>query len=722
LKRSRTEPPRARRANVEEHLGGLRVRDPYRWMEEGGPELERWVAAQHRHTAARLASWPAQEQLRSRFQALLDLGSVRTPIVRGDRYFYCRRRKGNQLAVLCVRTGLRGAERVLLDPHRLRDDDSLGLAGVYVSPDGKLAVCKLVQRATSRAFLRVLDLDSGRLLGDTIPADLYPLARTRPGVSAALWEPDGAGFYYTRIPEATPVHERRYHQKVYFHRIGDRWSDDELVFGEGLKKEQTPYPRLSPDGRYLIVEVLDLSGDTARTEVFVRDRRSPDLGFRALVTGHEALFECRVHRGVLYLKTNLDAPHGRIVTVALASPDGDRPAMLDVVPEGKEVLRSWALVGDRMFVEGVRNVSSRLHAYDLEGCPIQELALPGIGSLGGLRGEPEGSELFFSFSSFLSPEVIYRVRLDELGPERWIGAETRFDASRFELNQVWFESSDRTRVPMFIVGAKGAERNSENPVVVQAYGGFNESKLPCFDPSIIPFLESGGVYALVNVRGGGELGEDWHRAGVRAEKQNAFDDFIAAAQWLIEAGYTNPARLGCYGWSNGGLLVNAVAQQRPDLWRAVVAGAPVADMARFHTGAGGRNWIADYGSPDDPEDARALLRYSPYHNMPESIAAPAVLIWVPREDDRVAPWHGYKMLAQWQYANVGPHPALLCAEADSGHRGAVAAGRTSSRYTDIWTFFFTELGVDWHDRSPRERGARCVARSSEPSSPDSEAG
>ena len=332
--------------------------------------------------------------------------------------------------------------------------------------------------------------------------------------------------------------------------------------------------------------------------------------------------------------------------------------------------------------------------YDLAGKLVKQIELPGIGSINALSAEPESEDLLISFSSFLMPRAVYRMDLETLEYTLYHQHQVPFDPEVFEIEQVWFESLDKTRIPMFLFHKKGIERDGRNAAVVHGYGGFGVSLLPAFTAHVIPLLERGGIYAIVNARGGGEFGEEWHRAGMRKNKQKVFDDFIAAGEWLIAEGYTQVSRLGCFGWSNGGLSVNAVAVQRPDLWKAVAAGAAVTDMARFHTAHGGQHWVADYGSPEDADDLDFLMQYSPYHTLPQEIEAPAILTVVPDNDDRVAPWHSYKMHAAWLAANVSKSPILLRGEEQAGHRGSPVVSRTIARYSDIWAFFFWQLGLD----------------------------
>src|SRR6185369_10263035 len=350
---------------------------------------------------------------------------------------------------------------------------------------------------------------------------------------------------------------------------------------------------------------------------------------------------------------------GKLIVVKVADIVAGKFAAVEVIPAGTFPLGRWTVAGDYLFVETIEDVSSRLRVYDLAGTLVRQIDLPHFGTINALSADPESEELLISFSSFLIPRAIYRLDLQTLECALYRQDEMPFDSEMFEIEQVWFESRDQTRVPMFLVHKKGLDRDGQNAAVIHGYGGFGVSLLPKFTSHVIPFLEGGGVYAIVNSRGGGEFGEEWHRAGMRENKQNVFDDFIAAGECLIAEGYTQASKLGCFGWSNGGLSVNAVAVQRPDLWKAVVAGAPVTDLARFHTAHGGQHWVADYGSPEDARDLEFLMRYSPYHTLPEKIEAPAILTVVPDNDDRVAPWHSYKMHAAWIASNVSTNPILL---------------------------------------------------------------
>ena len=671
------------------------VSDPYRWMEEDTPALRTWVREQHESAMAQLSSLPAREGIRRRLEQLMRSSVMGSITKAGKREFFRQRFEGQELSALYCRDAAESAPRLLLDPNKLSSDRTITLADTHPSGDGSLIAYRLSTSGSSHMSLYVMDVDTKEVLPDVIPGEVNPVAHAWHTRNQVAWLPDNSGFYYTRCPGATPPEEARFHHKLYFHRLGDDWREDTLVFGESLKREETPYPQISSDGRHLVVVVQNMSGAAPGSELYLLDREDQQAGFVSVIRGGDAFISgVAVHRDSLYIRTNHHAPLGTLTAIKLADIAAGKSSFTTVIPEGSHPLRAWIPVRDYLFVETLENVSSRLRVYDLAGNLVKEIELPAIGSINALNAQPESDELLFSFSSFLIPKVVYRVNLETLAYTPHDQSEVPFAAEAFEIQQVWFESLDKTRIPMFLLHKKGLERDGTHAAVIHGYGGFGVSLLPAFTPQVIPFLESGGIYAVLNARGGGEFGEKWHRAGMREHKQNVFDDFIAAGEWLIAERYTQASRLGCFGWSNGGLSVNAVAVQRPDLWKAVVAGAPVTDMARFHKAHGGQHWVADYGSPDDPNDLNFLMQYSPYHTLPERIEAAAILTVAPDNDDRVAPWHSYKMHAAWLAANVSGNPILLRGEEQAGHRGSPAASKMVARYADVWAFFLWQLGLE----------------------------
>ncbi len=670
---------------------GRSISDPFRWMEDDTPARRAWVTAQHEHTTACLSSLPARESIRRRLEEVMRAPAAGAVTRAGARYFFRKRSEEQELAALYCQDVSEGGARLLLDPNELSPDRTVTLADAHPSPDGSLLAYRLSSSGSSCMSLHVMDVAGRAVLPDFIPGEVNPVAHSWHTKNRVAWVPDNSGFYYTR---GRGGEEARFHHKLYFHRLGDDWRDDALVFGESLKREQTPYPRLSFDGRYLLVLVQDVSGAAPRSELYLLDREDARGRFVPVLRGVEAFVNAGLHRDTLFVRTNHQAPHGKLTAFKLADISAGEFAEATVIPEGAYPLGNWAAAGDYLFVETIEDVSSRLRAHDLSGKFLTEIELPGIGSVNSLGAGPESGELLISFSSFLTPGAVYRLNLATLRYEPFHRHEVPFDPEAFEVEQVWFESLDKTRVPMFLLHKKGVGRDGQNAAVIHGYGGFGVSLLPAFKAHVIPFLERGGVYAVVNARGGGEFGEEWHRAGMRENRQKVFEDFIAAGEWLVARGYTRASRLGFFGWSNGGLSANAVAVQRPDLWKAVVAGAPVTDMARFPAADGGRHWVADYGSPEDPEDLDFLMRYSPYHTLPPKIEAPAVLTIAPDNDDRVAPWHGYKMHGAWLAANVSRNPILLRGEERAGHRGSPVVSNAVALYADIWAFFFWQLGID----------------------------
>jgi prolyl oligopeptidase len=682
-------PPKAQRIDCFDQPGGRLINDPYRWMEEDSPALRTWLHEQHEHTIIQLSSLPAHEQIRSRLEVLLRRPTTGTVIKAGPRYFFRQRLEHQELPALYCRKTSNDAARILIDPNELSADSSITLAETYPSPDGSLVAYRLCNSGSSNMSLHVMSVDTGEVLRDVLPGEVNPVAHVWHTKNQVAWLPDSTGFYYTRCPASTPAAEARFHHKLYFHQLGSDWRDDALVFGESITREQTPYPVVSSDGRRVAVLVQDLSGDTPRSELHVFDHSDSQRGFVLLVGDVDAFINAAsFHRDWLYIQTNHEAPGGKLTAFKL--PDFTATT---VIPAGPHALRSWTTVSDYLFVETLEDVSSRLRVFDLAGNFVKQIELPGIGSISGFSAEPESSELLFSFSSFVIPRSVYRLDLETLIYTLDQQDKVPFDPEMFEVEQIRFESLDKTPIPMFLVHRRGIQHDAENAALIHAYGGFGVSLLPLFTAHVIPFLESGGIYAVVNARGGGEFGEAWHSAGVREKKQNTFNDVIAAGEWLIAHKYTRASKLGCFGWSNGGLTVNTVAVQRPDLWRAVVAGAAVTDMARFHLANGGTNWIADYGSATESNDLNFLVQYSPYHTLPQAIDAPAILTIAPGNDDRVAPWHSYKMHAAWLAANISNRPILLRGEDQAGHRGSPAASKAIKLYADIWTFLFWQLGI-----------------------------
>lgn len=694
MKKSMTTAWQDRRADAQVDGEGFGAEDPFLWMENDCPELHRWLSDQQRLASEALAGLPERENLRLRLIELNRLGASSLPVVRGRRLFFAERGDEDP-ASLWMQDACK-KPRPLIDSTVLQRGEVL--FSWFPSPDGRLVAFRVSRLGSSLMSLRVLDVAVRRVLDDEVPSDLNPAAHQWHTSNPVVWTPDSESFYYTRRPLHVPSGEERYHQKLYLHRLGEDPAKDERVFGEHLRKAQCPYPRLSSDGRHLLALVRDLSGTELLSDLYLCALCATKGEFSGVAQGEDGLGEATVHGDWIYFATRKRAPHGEIARLPIVDGvalPGRRETLLDC----EAPLRAWRVVGDWLLVELMEQVASRLYVHRLSGERLGQVRLPEIGSIGSL-GPAETGRAFFSFSSFFMPPRVCRLHLPDLESEPWrsppsslLSADELQRSDGLRWSQDWCTSGDGTRIPLFILRRKGLVRDGTHPAVLHGYGGFAVSLLPSFRPNVLPFLERGGVYAIVNARGGGEFGEDWHREAVRENKCKSCDDFIAAAEWLVDSGWTRREKLGSFGWSNGGLLVNMAAVRRPDLFKAVVAGSPVTDLVRFHTSHAARHWIAEYGDPENPDDLSFLLSLSPYHALPERVHSPAMLFVVPDEDDRVAPWHGYKMLAAWQHANASSNPLLLRTQPKAGHRGSPKASERADLWADIWAFLFAQLGI-----------------------------
>jgi prolyl oligopeptidase len=655
------------------------VPDAYRWLEEtDSAEVAAWTAAQGLFARLALDALPGRDAIRARLAALFSIGAVSPPTVRGGRYFYQRREGAQEQPVLYVRYGSSGVDRVLLDPAALSPDATSALDWYYPSPDGRLVAYGVSEGGSEKSTLQVREVETGRDLPDVIPW-------TR--ACSLEWRPDGSGFFYTRHPEPgrVPPGEEDYHRQVFEHSLGEDWRHDALLFGEGREPEDWPSIHLSPDGRFLAVSV---SRGWTRTDVYLQDRARGG-GFVPVVEGIDSLFGVTLRNDRLYLHTNHGAPRYRLVAA-----DPERPgaeSWQDVIPEGPEVLEGALLVGQWILVHRLRDASSRLALYDLRSRPLRELDLPGIGTVGAMTGEWDGKEAFFGFSSFTTPPVVCGLALPEGPAEPWQAVEGDVNPRAYVVRLVRYASKDGTPVSMFLV--HGRDRPPGGPALLTGYGGFNVSLTPAFGRSLLLFLERGGLYAVAHLRGGGEYGEEWHRAGMREHKQNVFDDFLAAAEFLVREGHVARGRLAIMGGSNGGLLVGAALTQRPDLFAAVVCQVPLLDMLRYHRFRIARLWIAEYGSPEDPDAFRWLYAYSPYHRVKEGTPYPAVLLTAGEADSRVDPMHARKMAARLQAATASGRPILLRLETRAGHGQGKPVSKLVAEWTDVWSFLLAELGM-----------------------------
>jgi prolyl oligopeptidase len=667
--------------HIAEVLHGETIEDPYRWLEDtDSAQTREWTDRQNALTQAYLAAVPGRDRIRRRLETLLAIGVLGVPTPVRDRYFYLRRDGSLNQPVLYWRRGVEGEDRVAVDPNSLNQAGTTALDWYHPSEDGRLLAYGLSENGSEESVLHLLEVDNGRHLPDRI-------SHTR--AASLAWLPDGSGFYYSRYPApgAVPAGEEHYHRAIYFHQLGSDPAGDALIY-QPVEKEYWPGVSLSPDGRWLVLQVARTFD---QTDLYLRDLLSPG-SWVPVAENLPAFFEGEVAHGRLFLRTNLDAPTYRLYAVNPENPA--RSTWREIVaPRPDAVLEGVTVAARRLALDYLKCASSRLHLTDHEGRPVREITLPGLGSLFGLGAEWDGEELFYGFSSYTVPPSVYRIDLTAGASILWRRVETGIDPTRFEVRQLSYGSRDGTPISMFLVHGAGLSRDGNNPTYLTGYGGFNISMTPAFSRSLLLWLEHGGVVAVPNIRGGGEYGESWHQAGILASKQNSFDDFIGAAEWLIRERYTRPDRLAAAGGSNGGLLVGAVLTQRPELFRAVLMQVPLLDMLRYHRFLIARLWIPEYGSADDPTQFGWLRAYSPYHQVREGVAYPAVLLATAESDTRVDPMHARKMAARLQTATSADRPILLRLESRAGHGAGKPLSKVLEELTDSWTFVFSELDV-----------------------------
>jgi len=672
-------PPPTRTDDVVDVLHGIEVPDPYRWLEDQeAPETRAWIDAQNAYTDSVLADLPGRDALSRRFTELLKTDTVSFPTVRGNRYFYSKRKADQDLRVIYLRDGEDGEEQVLIDPHPWSEDHSVSAGVLDISRDGTLLAYSVREGGEDEMTIKLFDVDARADLPDALPKSLY--------FSLAI-TPDNRGFYYVHQGEDGP--------RIYYHALGADRATDVKLFGDGYGREKILIASLAEDGRYLTVNVF-YGSSADQSEVYLADLGASDpasgISFQPVVTDVPARFVGETAGGRLYIQSNWEAPNNRIFAVDPAHLA--REAWTEIVPTREDaVIEGFSPAAGRLFVNYLQDVKSRVVAFQPDGTEIGEIAFDTLGSVSGVGGPWEGDQAFFAFSSFAVPTTIYRYHPASGEREVWDRSEVPIDPERFEVSQVWFHSKDGTRVPMFLVHGKGLKLDGTHPTLLTGYGGFNVALSPFFSAAAAVWVEQGGVYAVANLRGGGEFGEEWHKAGMQAHKQNVFDDFIAAAEWLIAEGYTRPEKLAVSGGSNGGLLVGALLTQRPDLVRAVICSYPLLDMVRYHQFLVAGYWVPEYGSSEAPDLFPVLLAYSPYHNVRPGVDYPAVLFITGDGDTRVAPLHARKMAARVQAVNpVDSEPVLLRYHIKAGHSGGEPISEQIDNLTESYSFLLWQLG------------------------------
>ena len=695
-------PPKAKIASVIDDYQGLQIADAYRCLEDStAPETQQFVAAQNAYTRSVLETIPGRDQLRRRVEQLLSIGRVASPRIGGKNYFYERRDGRQNQAVVYVRAGRNGKDRALIDVNALAPDGTVALDWWYPSEDGRYVVFGTSPNGSELSTLQVIESATGKLLAEKI-------GRTR--AASIAWLPDSSGFYYTRYPRPgdVPAGEEMYYRRVFFHQLSSadnaEGAHDPLIFPADkveLAPQHWPNVSLSNEGRWLLV---DVSEGWTKTELYLKDLSlknptsidpaAPQGRFRRITTGGNFLYHGEILDGQLYITSNEGAPRFRVFKAACAAPD--RANWQEIILESDAVIEGRAaIIARKLFVHSIRNASSQLSLFDLDGKPLADVAIPALGSIFDLGGNWNSDSGYFGFVSYAVPPTVFEVRLNGQMTE-WARVESGIDPARYQVEQLWFNSKDGTRVPMFVVSKKGLLKNGRNPALLSGYGGFNVGRTPFFNRNVmLLLLEQGGVYADVQLRGGNEFGEDWHRNGMLDKKQNVFDDFIAAAEHLITAKYTDAEHLAIQGGSNGGLLMGAALTQRPDLFRAVVCQVPLLDMLRYQNFQIAKLWIPEYGSSDDPQQFEYLHAYSPYHHVKAGTLYPAVLFMTAESDTRVDPMHAVKMAAllQAKAANGRERPILLRVDAKAGHGVGKPIAKLVDDAVDVWSFLFWQLGV-----------------------------
>jgi prolyl oligopeptidase len=675
--------PAARRDDVFDDYHSVRVADPYRWLEDDhSAETTAWTDAQNALTRSRLDG-ALRDALAARLTELYNYQRVGVPVARNGRYFFARNTGLQNQPVLVVQDGLEAEPRVLIDPNALSADGTVALTVTQVNDTATLIAYGLSQRGSDRQRIAVRDVSTGRDLEDRLEWVKF---------ATIAWTPEGDGFYYTRFPEPGSVApgDENYFHRVCFHRLGDRQERDALVYQRPDQRETVFSVHISDDGRWVVITASEGASD--KSEIYLLDRERPDAAPAPLFAGFESAYHYIDQAdGRLYFRTDADAPLGRIIAVDPTS----QAAPAEVVSQGQDKLSAAIVTGDRLAIAYLHHASDRLHLCSLSGARLGEVALPGIGSLTGLSGRPRDPELFFGFSSFTQPSTNYRYDLVTGALRAFSRSGSPVDSAQYETTQVWYPSKDGTQVSMFLVHRRDVPKDGARPVLLVGYGGFNISLTPAFDPGNFVLLERGGIVAVANLRGGGEYGEAWHRAGMFERKQNVFDDFVAAAEWLVGSGFTRPSKLAIEGGSNGGLLTAAVMLQRPDLFGAVLCRVPVVDMLRYHRFTVGRYWISEYGCADDPAQFPYLYAYSPYHNVRDGAAYPAILITTADTDDRVAPGMARKLAARLQEVQRGREaaPVLIRIDVRAGHGAGKPVSKMIEEDADIFTFLFQQLGL-----------------------------
>ncbi len=695
--------PSATTVDQSDNFFGTLVADPYRWLEDDVREsaaVKAWVDAENAITFDYLKNLPHREQINQRLTKLWDYEKWGTPLKRGEHYYYFKNDGLQNQSVLYQLRALDAEPKVLIDPNTWSDDGTIALGGMAFSADGNLLAYSIQDAGSDWQTWHFMDVITGEKRDDELKWLKF---------SGVAWNGDGTGVYYSRYPE--PAGEEKFQslnlgQQIYFHQLGEPQSKDQLVFEAPENPKWSFGTEVSEDGNWLVITVWIGTDDryrvfyqslaNAKQEQDAKRDEKPDSELIALIDNFEHEYTFLGNEGSeFYFKSDNGAPKKKILAIDVAKPEPENWQV--IIPEADEPIESAGIVGDYLIVQYLVDAKTAVKIFDLSGKLIREVKLPGIGTASGFSGRRDQTETFYSFSSFNRPAEIYRYELTSGESQQIRSADVDFDPDDFEVKQIFYTSKDGTRVPMFIAHKKGIALDGSNPTLLYGYGGFNISLTPGFSISRLQWMEMGGVFAMANLRGGGEYGKNWHQAGTKLNKQNVFDDFIAAAEWLIENRYTSSDHLAIQGGSNGGLLVGACITQRPELFAAALPAVGVMDMLRFQKFTAGRFWTDDYGNADEHEaEFKALYAYSPYHNIKPGTEYPPTLITTADTDDRVVPGHSFKFAARLQAAQTGPHPTLIRIETKAGHGAGKPTAKVIEEAADMWAFLVKHTGMKPH--------------------------
>lgn len=686
--------PTTKKLDLADNIHGQRVADPYRWLEDAdSPEVRAWTDQQNAYTRKYLDAIPNREAFKTQIKDLLQIGYVTAPHVRSTkigttRYFHTKREGAQNQPTLYVRDGVGGKDRVLVDASALSEDGTTALDWWFPSWDGSLLAWGRSESGSEESTLYIRDVTTGKDMPDKIENTRH---------SSVAWLPDGKSFYYTRHPAAgtVPPGDEKYFVRVFLHVIGQDPKTDKLIFGEGREKTDTPIVAITPNGRWLAVRV-HMGWD--KSEAWVKDLSKPDSNFIAVAKDAQAIFDPIPRNERLYLQTNDGAPRYKVY--AIEWDKLERSAWKELIPEGPDVLDDVVVLKNDIMTTYMHEASTRVERFGLDGKSKGPVALPGIGS-SSLNGAWDGEEAFVSFASYVVPAQIHRLDLHARAAgmppaklEPWDKVGGKFAAGDIEVERLYATSKDGTKVPMFVIAKKGLQKNGKNPTVLYGYGGFNVNQTPSFSARALSSVMKGAVWVTAILRGGGEFGEDWHKAGMLEKKQNVFDDFIACAETLVKEKITDSSHLGVIGGSNGGLLVAAAITQRPDLFRAGLSLVPLTDMVRYHRFRIAKLWVPEYGDPEKPEHFKFLYAYSPYHRVREGEHYPSMLFTTAESDSRVDPMHARKMTARLQEVQHDPtHPVFIRVETKAGHGAGKPVGKLADELADELSFLLHELGV-----------------------------